>query len=118
MPTTTLIKLYNDLELLEFELDFLNHSLWYYSSKRLEHWERDFRLYQIEQIKDRIPLVHVYIKGVKEEINIEKYKSKSYSNKNINNYSRKYDEYNYISQYINHEDLLDDYEEYDEIYDE
>jgi hypothetical protein len=90
--------------MLEFELDFLNNSLWHYTYKRQSNWVREFRLYQLEQIRDRIPEVIKSIKEIKSEIWTEK--SKIYGDRQYNQKNNE-DTYNNLG--------LDDYfyEEYD-----
>ena len=100
MSRQNLTKLYNDLELLYFELDFLNNSLWHYTYKRQSNWERDFRLYQLEQIRDRIPQVNQFINEVKSDIQIEK--SKLNNSYDYDSYD--YDEYCVSEEYYNEEE--------------
>lgn len=90
MSRYTLTRLHNDLEFLQFELDFLNHSLWHYTYKRQSNWERDFRLYQLEQIRNRIPQVHELMNQVKGDIQSEK--NKLYSSYEYNDYDEYDDE--------------------------
>lgn len=105
MSKQQLIRLNNELDMLQFELDFLNHSLWYYTYKRQPNWQRDFRLYQLEQIRDRIPEVLSSIKEIKSEICSEK--NKIYANRQ---YTQNYeDRYNNVDL-----DVYDD--EYDTVY--
>jgi hypothetical protein len=87
---TRLNKLYADLELFNFYLDYLHNSLANYYSKRMTHWTSQYRRRQIEDIRESIPLVYEDIESIKKEIQNEK----NYLN-TISSYNEYDDNYDY-----------------------
>jgi len=102
MSEKRLNKLYADLGMLEFQLNYLHDSLNNYYSKRQKHWTSQYRRIQIEDIRSVIPTVYDDIKEVKKEIEEELeifYSKNKYYNYYDNEYYQGHNEYlNYLEE--------------------
>jgi DNA repair exonuclease SbcCD ATPase subunit len=92
----TLIKLNNDLNMLEFELSILNSSIHHYASKKYYQWDCGHKREQLEEIRRRIPEIYEHMNEVKQTIRNLGGKIKK---DNYDIYEDEYDEDEYYEYY-------------------
>ncbi len=107
-----LSKLYADLALFEFYLNYLHDSLGKYYVKRLSHWTSQYRRRQIEDIRATISIIYEDITEIKKDIEYEK--SRNYHRYYGNNREEYYDEDEYYDEnneygYYDNGDTYDNY---------
>lgn len=101
-----LLRLNNDLNMLQFELNILNSMIHHYTSKTYYQWDYGHKREQLEEIRKRIPEIYEHMNEVKQTIRSLGGKIKK---ENYDVYEDEYDEDEYY-EYCAYNPLTGEYE--------